>query len=269
MPELAEVAYASTRWKAGINLRIQEVTVHPKSRVFREHDRSSFIEELSGSILRSSQTHGKQMLFGFSGNRWLGLHLGMTGWLHSEPTSYSPAKHDAIVFTQSKQKLVFRDPRQFGRLRLHIGKELPAWWSEQPTSMLNPSFDKKILKDALARHKKRPIKALLLDQRYFPGMGNWMADEVLWRACIHPACRSGEIKKPLCNILFKQILFVARGAMKSVGKHGGDPPKGWLFHHRWKDGGICPKSKNPLIREEIGGRTSCWSPARQSLEVAK
>ena len=107
MPELAEVAYASTRWKAGINLRIQEVTVHPKSRVFREHDRSSFIEGLSGSILRSSQTHGKQMLFGFSGNRWLGLHLGMTGWLHSEPTSYSPAKHDAIVLPNPSKSSSF------------------------------------------------------------------------------------------------------------------------------------------------------------------
>jgi len=79
MPELAEVAYASTRWKTGINQRIQDVIVHPKSRVYREHDRSSFIEELSGTILRTSQTHGKQMLFSFSGNRWLGLHLGMTG----------------------------------------------------------------------------------------------------------------------------------------------------------------------------------------------
>ena len=53
MPELAEVAYASTRWKTGINQRIQDVIVHPKSRVYREHDRSSFIEELFGTILRT------------------------------------------------------------------------------------------------------------------------------------------------------------------------------------------------------------------------
>jgi len=76
--------------------------------------------------------------------------------------------------------------------------------------------------------------------------------------------------KSLYVIFFsRKILFVARGAMKSVGIHGGDPPKGWLFHHRWKDGGICPKSKNLLVREQIGGRTSCWSPARQSMELAK
>ena len=44
-----------------------------------------------------------------------------------------------------------------------------------------------------------------------------------------------------------------------------DPPKTWLFRHRWKDGGLCPHTGVPLLREEIGGRTTCWSPARQSL----
>jgi formamidopyrimidine-DNA glycosylase len=56
---------------------------------------------------------------------------------------------------------------------------------------------------------------------------------------------------------------VARGAMKSVGVHGGDPPKSWLFHSRWKDGLLCPKTNSPLIREPIGGRTTCWCPVLQ------
>ena len=56
--------------------------------------------------------------------------------------------------------------------------------------MLDEAFTFEILAQALKRHSKRPLKALLLDQRYFPGMGNWMADEVLWRANLHPNCRS-------------------------------------------------------------------------------
>jgi formamidopyrimidine-DNA glycosylase len=56
-----------------------------------------------------------------------------------------------------------------------------------------------------------------------------------------------------------------RGAMKSVGTHGGDPPANWLFHQRWRDGGTCPKSGTSLMRAEIGGRTSCWSPVLQPL----
>ena len=187
----------------------------------------------------------------------------MTGSLHINSSNYQNHKHDALILYQSNQALVFKDPRQFGRLRLHTGKTPPSWWSELPTSMLDPKFKLSVLSNALSRHGKRPIKALLLDQRYFQGMGNWMADEVLWRSGIHPARLGSKINTAECANLFSQIKFVVRGAMKSVGKHGGDPPKGWLFHVRWKSGGICPKTQSPLKREEIGGRTSCWCPKLQ------
>ena len=42
-------------------------------------------------------------------------------------------------------------------------------------------------------------------------------------------------------------------------------PKTWLFWHRWEAGGRDPRTRTPLARAEIGGRTTCWSPARQKL----
>lgn len=265
MPELAEVAFACSLWNAGLNQRIKAVYTHPTSRVYRDENRPFIHEHIVGKTLKGSETHGKQMLFSLSGNCWLGLHLGMTGWLYVEEKNYTPLKHDALVLFQAKQALVFRDPRQFGRIRIENGKQLPDWWTDRPVSMLCPAFSFEILSHALERHPKRPLKALLLDQRYFPGMGNWMADEVLWRANLHPDCRSPMVAKKEQKKLFLQILFVVQGAVKSVGTKGGDPPAKWLFHQRWKDGGTCPKSGAPLIREEIGGRTSCWSPALQKL----
>jgi len=265
MPELAEVAYACSLWNIGINQRIKAVHLNPFSRVYRDTNPEDFQAPLLGKTLQQSKTHGKQMLFTFSGNNWLGLHLGMTGWLDVKEKDHLPRKHDALVLFQAKQSLVFRDPRQFGKLRIHQGKKPPAWWTERPVSMLSKEFLIDILSDALNRHPGRPLKALLLDQRYFPGMGNWMADEVLWRANLHPNCRSPILGAKEVKKLFQQILFVVRGAMKSVGKKGGDPPANWLFHQRWKNGGICPRSGAVLIREEIGGRTSCWSPALQKI----
>lgn len=263
MPELAEVAFACGKWNQGIGKYVKRVHTNPTSRVFRKIGFQQIASELIGTKLTSSFTHGKQMLFKFSGRHWLGIHLGMTGNLHLEGPSYEPHKHDALILYQSKQLLVFRDPRQFGLLRLHIGKHSPAWWSELPVSILDRRFKLQILENARLRHGKRPVKALLLDQRYFQGMGNWMADEVLWRAGIHPGRLCAKISSSECKLLFSEIKFVARGAMNSVGKHGGDPPKGWFFHVRWKDGGSCPKTKTPLIRQEIGGRTSCWCPELQ------
>ena len=265
MPELAEVAYACSLWNPGLGLKIEEVICHPKSRVYRELDREILKKELQGEKLISGTTYGKQMLFGFAGKKWLGLHLGMTGWLSVESKEYSPQKHDALVLRQQNQTLVFQDPRQFGKLSLDKGEKEPDWWRNLPPSMLSEEFTLDYLKATMKRHGRQPIKALLLDQRYFQGMGNWMADEVLWRAGIHPAQRNGDIKPSKHKTLHEQIVFVAKGAMESVGKYGGDPPEGWLFHVRWKDGLLCPRTGEALMREKIGGRTTCWSPGIQSL----
>ena len=92
-----------------------------------------------------------------------------------------------------------------------------------------------------------------------------MADEVLWRAKIHPANLCSKIPQLKMASLFNEILFVVSGALNSVGKNGGDPPKGWLFHARWKDGQFCPKTNSALKRESIGGRTTCFCPELQKI----
>ena len=265
MPELAEVAYASSLWKKGLRKKVKEVFTNEKTRVYREKNQAEFRKQLNGKTFSKLATHGKQMLFGFSQGRWLGVHLGMTGSLSVEEQDYKIAKHDALLLRLSKQTLVFRDPRQFGRLRLEVNPSEPDWWKSLPFSMMDKRFDQDFLTYTLKKHARRPVKALLLDQRYFQGMGNWMADEVLWRAKIHPAHLAGKLNQNHRNKLFQEILFVVRGAMNSVGRHGGDPPADWLFHTRWKDGGKCPKSKKPLRREQVGGRTSCWCPFLQRL----
>ena len=264
MPELAEVAYACKTWRPGLGMEVSQAICHPKSRVFRDLDQDTLARFLSGATLRSSQSHGKQMLFGFS-TGWLGLHLGMTGSLTLEDAGYEPAKHDALVLKQSQQTLVFNDPRQFGKLTWDDCGEVPGWWANLPPLMTSPEFSIDLLGTALSKHKRQPIKALLLDQRYFPGMGNWMADEVLWRAGIHPAQLAGQIPPKGQKSLYGQAVFVAQGVMDTVGKRGGDPPDDWLFHARWKDGQTCPKSGITLVREKIGGRTTCWSPTLQPI----
>ena len=266
MPELSEVAFACKIWNPGLGRKIIEAISHKKSLVYRELERSVLPKELKDATLTHSATHGKQMLFGFSGGRWMGLHLGMSGRLSVETADYEPAKHDALLLRQPGHTLVFQDPRQFGKLTFDKCDSEPEWWLALPPLMTSKEFTLELFSSALERHKRQPIKALLLDQRYFPGMGNWMADEVLWRARIHPAQRAGQISKARRKQLHQQAVFVAQGALDSVGRYGGDPPEGWLFHVRWNDGQYCPKTGEPLVREKIGGRTTCWSPGLQKMD---
>ncbi len=265
MPELAEVLFATKAWAKGKGRKINKVETKNASRVYRELDPAVLKRTLKGSVLLGSETHGKKMLFRFSGERWLGLHLGMTGWLFEENPEYPSAKHDALVLRQTERSLVFRDPRQFGRILCHKGKDAPGWWNNLPTEIHSNAFTLERVRDILQRRKRALVKAVLLMQEFFPGIGNWMVDEILWRARIHPAERAGNLSPAKQKALWEQTRFVTNGALETVGTRGGDPPSDWLFHVRWKDGGNCPQSGKSLVRETVAGRTTCWCPSLQRL----
>lgn len=269
MPELAEVDYFRKRWNPGLGHRIEKVLIHPKARIFRGIDMSKFVDALTGATLDQSETLGKQMLFVAkkrSEKIWLGVHLGMTGELRVEPRDYEPAKHDHLVLFQTKHSLVFEDPRQFGRILFADSAKEPAWWAELPPDLLSAQFTKEDLAAFLKRRARAPLKAVLLMQERFPGIGNWMADEILWRAGIHPGQPAGSLDAVRTTTLYREIRTVCREALRIIGEDWSDPPDSWLFNHRWKKGGTCPRTGAKLQHATIGGRTTCWSPARQKLK---
>jgi formamidopyrimidine-DNA glycosylase len=273
MPELAEVEFYRRRWAEGHGAKVTRVLLHERAKVFRGSDPAKIVRALTGATLTDSETAAKQMLFHFRGGSWLGMHLGMSGELRVEPPDYVPAKHDHLVLVQRERQLVFNDPRMFGAVLFHHGKTAPAWWTRIAPPILSPSFTLAAVRDFLARRRRAPIKAVLLMQERFPGIGNWMADEILWRAALHPARLAGSLSEDEIRALHRECRTVCRMALRKIAGVGGKLPpdlnvhipKSWLFWHRWEDGGRCPRTGVPLVREEIGGRTTCWSPGRQQL----
>jgi formamidopyrimidine-DNA glycosylase len=104
------------------------------------------------------------------------------------------------------------------------------------------------------------MKAVLLSQAGFPGIGNWMADEILWQAKINPRRKAGSLKEAEIREIFARTKSVSKTSLRTVGTHWRDLPKTWLFGYRWKSGGVCPRDKTGLRRATIGGRTTCWCP---------
>src|SRR5689334_3764 len=109
MPELAEVEFYRKCWNPGLHGKILGVALHEEKRVFRGVDVSLLKTSLPGSRLLRSEGHGKQMLFAFSNDLWLGVHLGMTGELRLESADFQPGTHDHLALFQKKATLVFRD----------------------------------------------------------------------------------------------------------------------------------------------------------------
>ncbi len=233
------------------------------------------------------------MLFRFSRGLWLGIHLGMTGRLRllSGPDRMGPdgardrqppwaapvrrasqqissdvwvdPRHAHLVLHQRAQDLVLSDPRLFGRVLWAEGSAVPRWWAELPAAILSEKFTAGAVAAFLRRRARAPIKAVLLLQERFPGIGNWMADEILWRAGIHPRTPAGALSPDDVSRIRLEARSVARSALCIIGREERPLPSGWLFHQRWEQGMRCPKTGVPLVRERIGGRTTCWSPGRQ------
>ena len=258
MPELAEVEYYRRKWDGGLGRRITAVQLHAGKRVFRGSSTAELRHRLSGSRFVESRARGKQMLFRFSGGSWLGVHLGMSGTLRVEPAEFRAGKHDHLVLRQAKLALVFRDPRMFGRVKFHHGKVAPEWWPEGALEIASARFTAAFVAEFLRRHSRAPIKAVLLLQSGFPGVGNWMADEILWRARVAPAARAAMLTQPQQAALRLATRFVSREAMRIIGNDFSDPPRSWLIHQRWKTGGVCPRDRVQLERGTIGGRTTAW-----------
>ena len=270
MPELAEVEFYRREWNCGMGATITCVALHADKRVFRGTKAGALARALAGTKLFASESHGKQMAFRFTNGIWMGIHLGMTGELRVEAPDYTPGKHEHLVLFQGKRALVFADARQFGRIQFFQGKGEPPWWTRRAAPVLSREFTLTRLRAWLARHRKLPLKAALLNQTGFPGIGNWMADEILWQARMHPRSPAGALTDDVSRKLWKTVRFVARRSVETVaarrGKKGfGDPPRGWLVHERWSRDGKCPRHRTALRHDSVGGRTTAWCPKCQRL----
>lgn len=267
MPELAEVEYFRKQWDPGVEDIVTAVQLHGGKRIFRGSDVAALKRRLLRQKLLRSEARGKQMLFEFNDGNWLGIHLGMSGQLRIEPPGFRAEKHDHLVLQQTERALVFRDARLFGRVRFSHGDERPDWWEAIAPAISSPQWTRAALAKFLQRHARAPIKAVLLSQVGFPGVGNWMADEILWRAHLAPQTRAGKLTDPAISALYRSTRFVARAALEIIGTDWSDPPRTWLLHERWKAGGKCPRHGTTLKRATIGGRTTAWCAKCQPARV--
>ncbi len=91
MPELAEVDWYRKQWDAGRRDEVVDVSLHRRKYVFRGTNTSALQKLIGEKFLRSTRLR-KQMLFEFSGDNRLGIHLGMTGKTQVAPRSFRPGQ---------------------------------------------------------------------------------------------------------------------------------------------------------------------------------
>ena len=279
MPELAEVELARRIWAEATGQSVLSVEANHDARIFRDLPARALVS-LNGKTLTGSHHHGKRMYFTFDQSWHLEVHLGMSGKVFRAAPDYAHQKHDHLILRLENTTLILNDYRMFGKVMLH---EDPPPWESLPPSPLHRAFTQSYLEGIVTKRPRKILKGALLDQSMFPGIGNWMADEICWRLAVHPATPLGEL--PLAE-LFKEVQFVCKGSIKHVADKNLDlaeraddlgfaaggyvahvPPASWLFQHRWKKDGSCPKCQQELSRDTIATRTTAWCHVCQPLPV--
>ncbi|MGF1656359.1 MAG: DNA-formamidopyrimidine glycosylase family protein [Verrucomicrobiales bacterium] len=270
MPELAEVYHFASKWIAALPLSIKNAKLRSSSRVFRQANPKALANALRKSTLTAGATHGKWMAFQVGSKGTLrgimSIHLGMTGRLLCPSDSpmlklqHGPAvKNDYIQLLLADEQgrdWCFADARLFGLVRWQPNITLEQWLEKRSTQAHELTWPE--FQAILIARKGLTAKAFLLNQDICPGVGNWMADEILWQSKLPPAVKLALLSSEQRRRLWNKVRSVSKQALLRIGEKGLDPPSSWLFGHRWKPGFNCPRCKRTLSRRTIAGRTTCW-----------
>jgi len=217
---------------------------------------------LRGVSFTAARRHGKLLVFDMGqpgSRRSLGLRFGMTGRLLLD----GRAGIDRLIYASEREvsawdrftvafrdggRLVVRDPRLLGGVELDPDESLlgPDALSVTPAE----------LRRALG-HSEVALKARLMDQHRLAGVGNLIADELLWRASLAPHRRAGSLTPAEHRRLHRHLGSTLAELIRRGGSHCGD-----LMPER-VPGGRCPRDGAELVRSTVGGRTSWWCPRHQ------
>ena len=116
---------------------------------------------------------------------------------------------------------------------------------------------------ATMRARSRSVKGSLLDQTFCAGVGNWIADEVLFQARVHPETCSASLSDSQVAALHQNLSYVVTTACNADAESDSFPGH-WLFHFRWTGKQASKTADGHAISfATIASRTTAWVPALQ------
>lgn len=270
MPELPDVeGFREVLASCARGRRIQRVEVYDTG-VLHGVSARRLRTELEGRSFAEPERHGKWLLARTDGGPTLLMHFGMTGRLvcpgggDGGPSGASGADeplhaHDRVVFTvggdgSPARQLRYRDQRKLKGLWLADDAAVARTVESQgPDAM---TVGRRDVARVLAG-RRGTVKSVLTDQSALAGLGNLLADEILWRARLHPARRAADLDDGDLRRLHTEMRRTLRASVPD----GQVPPKGsWLTGHRDEPDARCPRCGTRLRHDRVAGRGTVWCP---------
>jgi formamidopyrimidine-DNA glycosylase len=260
MPELPEVH--------GYKTFIDSTSLHQKIMAMDCRDtrllkqpKSEFEQQLIGNELKATHRIGKYLFIETTGDKILVIHFGMTGRPNYYKSEEDRPKFGHIQLSfESGYHFAFENKRKFG------------WWdltdsideyktyhklSADARDLIFEDFKSSVL------GRKTDIKKVIMDQSVAAGVGNWMADEILYQAKIHPAKKVQNMTLAEVQSVFEAMKTVIEVAIDKEA-HYQDFPEHFLMHFR-KEGARCYHTGVEIEKMKVGGRTTYYSPEWQHI----
>jgi len=256
MPELPEVEIFKRYLDAtSLHQRIDDVDVR-NTYILKETSARELARGLKGRRFESSRRHGKHLFVRADGGLWLRLHFGMTGSLHYFKNDEHAPRHARVVFVFANNHcLAFDDQRQFGQIG--VLEDVDEFLKQRALGPDALDLGLGGFRKIVGKHRGA-VKSILMNQRLISGIGNIYADEILFRARIHPATEIARLNDKALTKLFRATHYVLRKAIAAKADTN-QLPQSWLLPHRGT-GGKCPRCERRLQSATIGGRTAWFCP---------
>ena len=275
MPELPEVEHVVRALRRAVLGRQIIATEIRLPKLIAPSSPSTFNQKVKGSSVTGVERRGKFILIELDSGRVLVVHLRMTGkFLVLTPDDPLPPHAHAIFYLDDDRRLIFRDQRQFGVMRLVAGSRLSKTKGigELAPEPFSEDFSVIYLREILGR-SQRTLKTLLLDQTRVAGLGNIYAAEALYRAGVNPFKTAAGLGSRRVERLHQAIRDVLRAAISgsSTRRINLENPNGFsygaVFENVWqvyeREGEPCFKCGTRIRRAVHGGRSTYWCPRCQ------
>jgi formamidopyrimidine-DNA glycosylase len=172
-------------------------------------DPQTLRDAVRGRRIERLDRRGKYLIWTLEDEIHMVMHLRMTGnLLIAAADDIAERRYTRVeLYLDTGERILFTDPRRFGTGVVLLGDDaLEDYFSARlGVEPLSPDFTTDALR-ALARDRKQPVKAFLLNQERLAGVGNIYADEALFKARIHPERPVGTLKREQLDALRQAVI---------------------------------------------------------------
>jgi len=263
MPELPEV----DSYRTGLAKSMKGWEINSGKAIWHRASDADF-EKVKGEKIVGFDRRGKYLIIKLDLHNIV-VHLRMTGRIDIVEEKTPKYTTVEIDFSNGK-KMCLVDYRKFGRV--WAVKDISRIVGHLGIEPLSKKFTAKKFNKMLEKRTGR-LKSLLLNQQFIAGIGNYLADEILFRAAIHPLRKANTLTKKEKEVLHRSIRYIIKKSVDYGGTtfltfRGPEGKKGEFWKKLQvfrKTGEPCPHCNKPITRIIIGQRSTHLCENKQKM----